>query len=77
LGNLNPREYLTIAMLNVGTDLPFMTNVRWNGGVAREVAVAPQEILTHWRLMLLWALILSGVVAWLYLIVRLILHLIS
>jgi hypothetical protein len=77
LGNLNPGEYVTIAMLNVGADLPFVTSVRWNGGVAREVTVAPQEKLPRWRVMLLWALILSGVVAWLYLIIRLILLLIS
>ncbi len=73
VNGLNPREWITITMLNVGVQLPLVTNVRWKGGVAREAPMAPQEILPRWARGSLGGLVLSGVVFWLYVIVRLIL----
>jgi hypothetical protein len=60
-------------MLNVGVLPPLVTNIRWNGGVAREAPMAPQEVAPRWLRSSLVALMLSGVVFWVYVIVRLIL----
>jgi hypothetical protein len=70
---LSRREWVTIVMLNVGVLPPLVTNIRWNGGVAREAPMAPQEVAPRWLRSSLVALMLSGVVFWVYVIVRLIL----
>jgi hypothetical protein len=73
LNGLNPREWVTITMLNVAVQLPLVTNVRWKGGVATEAPMAPQQVFPRLVRLLVAGLMLSGIAFWLYLIVRLIL----
>jgi hypothetical protein len=68
--NLNPREYFTISMLQVGIDTPLVTNVRWNGGVGRQRQMAPQQVLPRWVQVTILGVLAFGVFSILYFLIR-------
>lgn len=74
---LNRREYFIISMFNaqtatpgVQTLLPDVNTVRWKGGVARQVALVPQQQLPTWRARLLVAAMYFGFISALFIILR-------
>jgi hypothetical protein len=52
-GRIKPREQISLAMLNAGFELPHVTRVHSNDGIARETQLPPQQILAR-PVMLLW-----------------------
>jgi hypothetical protein len=68
--HLNRREYVTISIFQTGSAFPNVVNVRWRGGVGREVPMGPMQIWPRWYLRILLILILIGVFAIFYFIVR-------
>jgi len=76
-GGLDSQETITLALLNIGLEVPDVKSVLWNGVVAHQTPMAPQQMLPRWAMLSLWCLIPSGVVFWLYIIIRLALGLIG
>jgi hypothetical protein len=70
--SLRPRENITLAILNAGVELPQVQSVKWNGGVAREVPMIPQQELSHWAMLSIRGLMLSGILFWAYVMIRLV-----
>jgi hypothetical protein len=68
--NLNRREYFTVSMLNVAAETSVVTNVRWNGGIGRQLPMAPQQAFSRRRIRLLGSLMLFGVFSLLYFMAR-------
>lgn len=72
LDSLNPGEWMVVSLLNVDAEIPIVTNVRWEGGQAKERPMAPQQVLPKWARALVAALLLVGVFSLIYFAFRII-----
>jgi hypothetical protein len=70
--HLNRREAVTISIFQTGNAFPDAVNVRWLGGVGRQLPMGPMRIWPRWILRLFATLMLIGVFAVFYFIVRMI-----
>ena len=70
---LNKREYFIISMLESrnNTVLPDVVTVRWNGGVAKQVTITPQQQWPTWILRILVLAMYCGFISAGYLLIRL------
>ncbi|MDB5734393.1 MAG: hypothetical protein JWN16_1030 [Alphaproteobacteria bacterium] len=68
--NLNPREHFTIMIMQTASDPPMVTNVRWKGGVGRQVVMGPQQLFPRWFTTVLRVLIWFGLFSLFYFLAR-------
>lgn len=45
---LNQKEGFALSLIETSADLPSVVNVRWNGGIGRNVVMHPQRAYPHW-----------------------------
>ena len=69
--NLNPREHFTITIMQTVNPPPQVTNVRWRGGVGRQVIMGPRQIFPGWLISLLRVLVWFGLFSAIYFVGRL------
>jgi hypothetical protein len=69
--SLGPREFFTIVMIS-REELPLVANVRSSEGVARRVRMGPQQILSRPFIELVRVLLFLGILAAVYIAVRLV-----
>jgi hypothetical protein len=74
INTLNPGEFVFLAMLSSVRELPMLTNVRFRGGQGKQVKVAPQRIFSTPFNLAIFCLMVIGVVAVFYVLVRVMLY---
>jgi hypothetical protein len=67
--DLNADEQFSIIMLNINQSLPHSINVRWKGGLAKNIFMLPQEVLSRNKKMMYQFLIVAGVFCVVYALV--------
>jgi hypothetical protein len=73
--DLNRREYFTISMLQVSSETPMVTNVRWSGGVGQLRPMSPQQAYSRWVIVLVRSLLAFAIFSIIYFLFRGISHL--
>lgn len=71
LDNLNSREYLTISIFQTNTAPVDSINIRWKGGVGKQILMAPQQIFPRWVQLTVVMFLYIGVFSSIYFISRL------
>lgn len=64
---LNSNEFFRLSMIDTINDLPIVLNVRWRGGVGKQIAMAPHQIFSPWIIWGLRFLIIAGATALIFL----------
>jgi hypothetical protein len=72
IASLGSREFFAIVMIAARAELPFVANVRSSEGIARQVRMGPQQILSRPFIEVVRVLLFLGVAAAAYLILRVI-----
>ena len=71
LDNLNTREHLTISIFQAHTSPADFINIRWKGGVGKQIPMGPQQLFPRWFQLTVVTLLYIGVFSSLYFISRL------
>jgi hypothetical protein len=69
--NLAAKEWLVISLFSINQEIPLVTNVRWSGGVGKQVPIAPLRVWPKWVRATFWTFLLLGLFALAYFGVRL------
>lgn len=72
--NLNRKEFVTISMFQTAVAPPDVTNVRWHGGVGKQLPMGPQQIYPRWFIAVLRGFLMFGFFSFWYFVFRLIWH---
>lgn len=68
--DFNRREYVTISMFQPAVQLPLVTNVRWSGGMGKQVPMGPHQLHPAWLLNTVRAIVVFGLFSILYFLFR-------
>jgi len=67
---LNKREFFRVSLFDAIGDLPLVVSVRWDGGVAKQVPMGPQQIFPYWVRSLILSFLVLGVISFIFIVIR-------
>jgi hypothetical protein len=70
--HLNPREHVTISIFQTNIEPLSTANVRWQGGVGKQVPMGPRQLFPKWWSITLQGFVLFGFFSFFYFMARLI-----
>jgi hypothetical protein len=68
--HLNPKEYVTLSIFQLGSEPVGIANVRWRGGVGKRRPMGPQQIFPMWWIVIARILVAVGLFSIIYFLSR-------
>ena len=70
--HLSSKEFFAISIFQTVNEPPTVNNVRWKGGVGKQVPMGPQQILSRWLVLVIQSFLLFGFFSFWYFLIRII-----